>query len=171
MKKETMDLQSYLLYNISCQLYKLTIDPNANHSEIKFDIRIGDSVNIEDIKSELNKSWIFKGMYPELILSAEATAAPRAELSLITVKEIIDKCTLFRRFRSGLDKVSVRESAFDYKVYMELDEESEKEIRDNLVLRGINIYEDSIDQDINTDDLEICVHLQNGTYIVRTKKK
>lgn len=54
---------------------------------------------------------------------------------------------------------------------MELNEESENEMRNGLALHGINIYEYSIDQDINTNDLEVCVHLQNGTYIVRTKKK
>ena len=56
---------------------------------------------------------------------------------------------------------------------MELNEESENEMRNGLALHGVNIYiyEDSIDQDINTNDLEVCVHLQNGTYIVRTKKK
>ena len=171
MKNGTMTLQSYLLCMISNQLYKLVTDPNSEHSEIAFDTCIhDDSIKVEELESELKKSWIFKDMCPKLI-KLENSKILRAELSFTTVKEIIDNCVVFRHFRDKLDKVSVRESEFNYRVFMELNEEPENEIRDNLALHGVNIYEDSIDQDINTDDLEVCVHLKNDTYIVRTKKK
>lgn len=95
MKNETMILQSYLLCMISNQLYKLVTNPNSVHSEIVFDTCIrDDSIKVEELESELKKSWIFKDMHPKLTKS-ENSKMLRAELSSTTVKEIIDHCVGF----------------------------------------------------------------------------
>ena len=159
--KLSKDIQKHLLHSLTNMIYRMITNPNFSHDEISFTY---DGNDISSVEKELELTWIFKCV--KLIVESNTV-----KLDIMSVKDIIDKCVVFGKYRDGLDKVSVRVSDdFIFEIFFNLESTSEEFLKNELELKGIPICNGYVDYDINTTNNEVCINLNDSVYLVRTKK-